>query len=225
VIGHLVGGGFGSKAGVTMEALVVAIATKLPGHPIKLRLTREEEFVTSFVRQGLVSHHKMGCDKNGKLLAIEFSYYWDGGAYTEYGVNVARAGGYSGSGPYEVPNMKIDSCCVYTNHPVSGPMRGFGHPEIHAGIEQCIDELAREIGIDVVEFRRINCLKDGSILTTGGVMHPTGLSICIDKAAQAIDWGRKAPPSAPNKTARQGIAIMGKPAMPPNAGSSAWSSY
>jgi carbon-monoxide dehydrogenase large subunit len=223
VIGHLVGGGFGSKAGVTMEALVVAIATKLPGHPIKLRLTREEEFVASFVRQGLVSHMKMGCDKDGKLLAIEFTYYWDGGAYTEYGVNVARAGGYSGSGPYEVPNIKIDSCCVYTNHPVSGPMRGFGHPEIHAGIEQCIDELALEIGIDAVKFRKINCIKDGSILATGGIMHPTGLSTCIDKAAQAIDWGRKAPPSAPNKRRGKGIAIMWKaPAMPPNAGSSAW---
>jgi len=223
VIGHLVGGGFGSKAGVTMEALVVAIATKLPGQPIKLRLTREEEFVASFVRQGLVSHMKMGCDKDGKLLAIEFAYYWDGGAYTEYGVNVARAGGYSGSGPYEIPNIKIDSCCVYTNHPVSGPMRGFGHPEIHAGIEQCIDELAREISIDAVKFRKLNCIKDGSTLATGGIMHPTGLSTCIDKAAQAIDWGRKAPPSAPNKRRGKGIAIMWKaPAMPPNAGSSAW---
>jgi carbon-monoxide dehydrogenase large subunit len=102
-------------------------------------------------------------------------------------------------------------------------MRGFGHPEIHAGIEQCIDELALEIGIDAVKFRKINCIKDGSILATGGIMHPTGLSTCIDKAAQAIDWGRKAPPSAPNKRRGKGIAIMWKaPAMPPNAGSSAW---
>ncbi len=69
----------------------------------------------------------MGCDKDGNLLAMEHRYYWDGGAYTEYGVNVTRAGGYSGTGPYEMPNVKIDSYCVYTNHPVGGPMRGFGH--------------------------------------------------------------------------------------------------
>ena len=223
VIGLAVGGGFGAKAGVTMEAQVVAIATKVKGVPVKFRLTREEEFYTAFVRQGLSMHMKMGCDQDGKLLAKETQYYWDAGAYTEYGVNVARAGGYSGTGPYSIPNLKLDSICVYTNHPVGGPMRGFGHPEIHAGIEQVVDELAHEIGIDPVEFRRLNCIKGGDILPTGGVMHPTGLAECIDKAAKAINWGKKAPPSAPNKRRGKGIAIMWKaPAMPPNAGSSAW---
>lgn len=222
VIAPYVGGGFGCKAGVTMEALAVAIATKVPGRPVKLRLTREEEFHTAFVRQGVVLHIKLGCDKNGKLLAMENRFYWDGGAYTEYGVNVTRAAGYSSTGPYEVPNVKTDSYCVYTNHPVGGPMRGFGHPEIHAGIEQCIDELAHEIGMDPVEFRRINCLKENSILVTGGRMHRTGLLECIDKVAQAIDWGHKSPPSAPNKRRGKGVAAMWKaPAMPPNAGSSA----
>ena len=66
---------------------------------------------------------------------MENIMYWDGGAYTEYGVNITRAAGYSSSGPYEVPNIKTDSYCVYTNHPVGGPMRGFGMPEMHAGLE------------------------------------------------------------------------------------------
>jgi len=223
VIAPFVGGGFGSKAGVSMESLAVAIATHVKGYPVKLRLTREEEFYTTFVRQGLVAYFKMGCDENGKLLAMENRFYWDGGAYTEYGVNIARAAGYSCTGPYEVPNVRGDSCCVYTNHPVGGPMRGFGMPEMHAGLEQCIDELARQIGLDAVEFRRRNCLKMGSILPTGGKMHPTGLPECLEKAAKAIEWGRKPPPSAPNKRRGKGIALMWKaPAMPGNAGSSAW---
>ncbi len=223
VIAPLVGGGFGGKAGVSMEALAVAIATKTKGRPVKLLLTREEEFYTAFVRQGLVSHFKMGCDANGKLLAMENTFYWDGGAYTEYGVNITRAAGYSSTGPYEVPNVKTDSYCVYTNHPVGGPMRGFGMPEMHAGLEQCIDELAHQIGMDAVEFRRRNCLTGGSLLATGGKMHPTGVSQCLEKAAEAIGWGHKAAPSAPNKRRGKGIAIMWKaPAMPPNAGSSAW---
>jgi CO/xanthine dehydrogenase Mo-binding subunit len=223
VIAPLVGGGFGSKAGVSMEALVVAIATKVRGRPVKLLLTREEEFYTAFVRQGLVAHFKMGCDAKGRLLAMENVFYWDGGAYTEYGVNVTRAAGYSSSGPYEVPNIKTDSYCVYTNHPVGGPMRGFGMPEMHAGLEQCIDELAHQLGMDAVEFRRLNCLKSGSTLPTGSKMHPTGLPICIEKAAEAIGWGKKSPPSAPNKRRGKGLALMWKaPAMPPNAGSSAW---
>lgn len=222
VIAPYVGGGFGSKAGVSMEALAVAIAMKTPGRPVKLRLTREEEFYTTFVRQGLVAHFKMGCDKDGRLLAMENKLYWDGGAYTEYGVNMTRAGGYSSSGPYDVPNVKTDSLCVYTNHPVGGPMRGFGMPELHAGLEQCIDELAHQIGMDPVQFRKINCIQGGDTLVTGMTMHPTGLSECLRKAADAIGWGRKDPPSAPNKRRGKGIALMWKaPAMPPNAGSSA----
>ena len=223
VIAPLVGGGFGGKAGVSMESLAVAIATKVKGYPVKLLLTREEEFYTAFVRQGLVATFKMGCDANGKILAMENTFYWDGGAYTEYGVNITRAAGYSCTGPYEVPNVKGDSYCVYTNHPVGGPMRGFGMPEMHAGLEQCIDELALAIRMDAVEFRKRNCLKGDSILVTGGRMHPTGLTECLEKAAQAIDWGRKAPASAPNKRRGKGLALMWKaPAMPGNAGSSAW---
>jgi carbon-monoxide dehydrogenase large subunit len=186
-------------------------------------LTREEEFFTAFVRQGLVAYFKMGCDEQGRLLAMQNTFYWDGGAYTEYGVNVTRASGYSSSGPYEVPNINTDSYCVYTNHPVGGPMRGFGMPEMHAGLEQCIDELALQIGLDAVKFRKLNCLKTGSTLVTGSKMHATGLPICIEKAAEAIGWGKKAPPSAPNKRRGKGLALMWKaPAMPPNAGSSAW---
>jgi carbon-monoxide dehydrogenase large subunit len=223
VIAPYVGGGFGSKAGVSMESLAVAIAHKVKGRPVKLLLTREEEFYTAFVRQGLIAHFKMGCDENGKLLAMENRFYWDAGAYTEYGVNITRASGYSSSGPYEVPNVKTDSYCVYTNHPVGGPMRGFGMPEMHAGLEQCIDELALQIELDPVEFRRINCVKENSVLVTGSKMHPTGLSQCLERTAEAIGWGKTSPPSAPNKRRGKGIALMWKaPAMPPNAGSSAW---
>jgi carbon-monoxide dehydrogenase large subunit len=95
-------------------------------------------------------------------------------------------------------------------------------PELHSGLEQCIDELAHHIHMDPVQIRRINCLKEGSILVTGSKMHPTGLSECIDKVAKAIDWGHKAPPSRPNRRRGKGIALMWKaPAMPPNPGSSA----
>ena len=99
VIAPYVGGGFGCKAAVTMEALPVALATRSNGRPVKLRLTREEEFYTNFVRQGLIIKLKVGCDDEGRLLAMENLMYWDGGASTEYGVNITRAGGYSSTGP------------------------------------------------------------------------------------------------------------------------------
>jgi CO/xanthine dehydrogenase Mo-binding subunit len=222
VIAPYVGGGFGCKAGVSMEALAVAIASQVRGRPVKLRLTREEEFHAAFVRQSLTAQFKIGCAADGRLLALEVRYYWDGGAYTEYGVNITRAAGYSCTGPYNIPNVWADSYCVYTNHPVGGPMRGFGMPEMHAGLEQCIDELAEKVGLDKVAFRRLNCIKTGDTVVTGMTMHPTGLEQCLVKAAEAIGWGRKDPPSAPHKRRGKGVAIMWKaPAMPPNAGSSA----
>jgi carbon-monoxide dehydrogenase large subunit len=102
-------------------------------------------------------------------------------------------------------------------------MRGFGMPEIHSGLEQCIDELAQKIGIDPVQFRLKNCVRGGDTIVTGMKMHPTGLSECIEKAAKAINWGTKSEPSAPNKRRGKGIAIMWKaPAMPPNPGSTSW---
>jgi CO/xanthine dehydrogenase Mo-binding subunit len=223
VVAPYIGGGFGSKAGVSMEACAVVMAQKVPGRPVKLRMTREEEFSCTFVRQGLVAHIKMGATKAGRIVAMKTEYYWDAGAYTEYGVNIARGGGYSSTGPYEIPNVWTDSYCAYTNHPVGGPMRGFGMPEIHWGIEQTIDMVAEKIGMDSREFRLKNCLKTGSQVVTGWTMHPTGLTECIEKATAAINWRKNEPASAPNKKRGKGLAIMWKaPAMPANAGSSAY---
>jgi len=231
VITPYVGGGFGCKAGVSMEGAAVALAMHARGRPVKLRLTREEEFYTTFVRQGLVAYVKMGMTKAGRITAMQNRFYWDGGASTEYGTNITRAAGYSGTGPYYVPNIHVDSLCVYTNHPVGGAMRGFGMPEIHWGIEQHMDQMAERLGLDAVQVRLINCLKEGDETLTGMIMHPTGLSQCIEKAAAAIGWnspssrtGRSQtePVADSHKHHGKGLAAMWKaPAMPPNPGSSA----
>ena len=128
--------------------------------------------------------------RDGRITAMQNRFYWDGGASTEYGTNITRAAGYSGTGPYFVPNIHVDSMCVYTNHPVGGAMRGFGMPEIHWGIEQHIDQMAHGLGLDPVQVRLLNCLKEGDETLTGMIMHPTGLSQCIEKAAAAIGWDR-----------------------------------
>lgn len=222
VVSPYLGGGFGGKAGVSIEAYAVAMARAVKGHPVKLRMTREEEFIGTTVRQSLVAHIRIGCDAEGNLLAMETRYYFGGGGFNEYGVNIARAAGYSCTGPYNIPNVKGDSYCVYTNMPIGGPMRGFGMPEIHWSIEQTIDHLAEKIGMDPAEFRRRNCVKTGDSIATGMKMPQIDLIACIDKVTQAVDWGKKEKPSAPHKKRGKGIAIMWKaPAMPPNPGSSA----
>ena len=190
VIAPLVGGGFGSKAGVTMEAVPVALATKTKGWPVKFIMTREEEFYTVFVRQGLISHVKVGCDKNGNLLALKNVMYWDAGASAEYGSNVTRAGGYSSSGPYDIPNVETDSICVYTNHPIGGAYRGFGMSELHTSIDQAIDELAEKAGFDRVDFLKKNAVAEGDIVATGMTMHANGIQECIDNVAKSIEFSK-----------------------------------
>ena len=223
VIAPYVGGGFGCKAGVTMEAIPVALATKCKGWPVKFMLTREEEFYTNFVRQGLSSIVKAGCDKNGRVLALKNTMYFDGGGSCEYGVNVTRAAGYSSSGPYDIENVQTDSICVYTNHPIGGAYRGFGMSELHTGLDQVMDELAEKAGVDKVEFLKKNGVKGGDILDTGMVMHPNGLVQCIENVAKSLNWNEVKKPSSDRKIRGKGIAIAWKaPAMPPNAGSSAW---
>ena len=222
VISPYVGGGFGGKAGISIEANVVLMARAVPGRPVKVRMTREEEFVATNVRQSLIANYKIGCDAEGNLLAMKVAYYFGGGAYNDYGVNIARAAGYSCTGPYDVPNVKGDSYCIYTNHPIGSAMRGFGMPEIHWGIEQVMDQLAAHIGMDPVAFRHRNCVRTGDTILTGMTMPQVDLPTCMDKVTAAIEWDREPSPSAPNKTRGKGIAIMWKaPAMPPNPGSSA----
>ncbi len=222
VIAGYVGGGFGCKAGVTMENVAVALASKAGGRPVKVRLTREEEFFTNFVRQGLIIKLKIGCDAQGNVLAMENTQYWDGGASTEYGVNITRAGGYNSSGPFDIPNVKTDAMCVYTNHPIGGAYRGFGMSELHAGIIQTMDMLAEKIGMDKVEFLKRNAIQGGDLNVTGMKMHPVGLQECIDRVAKELHWGEKPAASSPTKKRGKGIGIVWKaPSMPPNAGSSA----
>jgi CO/xanthine dehydrogenase Mo-binding subunit len=222
VVSPYVGGGFGGKAGISMEVCAVVMARAVKGHPVKLRMTREEEFIGTSVRQSLVAHTRIGCDSEGQLVAMETKYYFGGGAYNDYGVNIARAAGYSCTGPYLIPNVKGDSYCVYTNQPIGSAMRGFGMPEIHWGIEQIMDQLAEKIGLDPAEFRRRNCVKSGETILTGMQMTPINLVACIDKATEAVNWGKVEEPSAPHKRRGKGLAIMWKaPAMPPNPGSAA----
>ncbi len=222
VISPAVGGGFGSKAGTTLEGIVIPLAKRANYRPVKLNYSREDVFVNSFVRQGMYAHIKTGVKKNGRITAEENTFYWDGGAYTEYGVNIARAGGYASTGPYDVPNVKADSICVYTNHPVGGPYRGFGMSEIHFAIEQNLDIIAHKLEIDQVEFRRKNALKDGGTTVTGQVLENVGFVKCLEKVAEDIEWNKRERNISKTKFRGKGIAGMYKaPSMPNNVASSA----
>lgn len=223
VIAPYVGGGFGGKAGVSMEIIAAVLAIAMKGRPVKLNWTREQEFMNTSQRQGVIARVKMGVKKNGRIVALEHTLHWDAGASAEYGANVVNAVGLSATGPYRVPNVKIDSVCVYTNMPPCGAYRGFGYSEFHFGLESHITRIAQAIGMDPVKFRKLNAIREGDTLAYGARMNPGDLAGAIDRVAKEIRWGRAQKSRHPGKAIGKGLACFWKaPAMPPNAASAAY---
>ena len=225
-----VGGGFGGKAGIHLEALVALLSKAAKGKPVKLAPTREEETSTLPCRQGLVARIKTGVKKDGKIVAEEIEYLWDAGAYADYGVNIGRAAGYSAAGPYEIDNIKVDSYTIYTNHIFGTAYRGFGHAEFFWAVERQRELIAKELKMDAFEFRMKNLLKPGSTTITGEIVtENTGnvgkcLSIVADKIGYKIPktMEEKALEKSTGKYRGKGIAVLHKaPAMPTFSASSA----
>jgi CO/xanthine dehydrogenase Mo-binding subunit len=220
VITPFVGGGFGGKAGVSMEILAAALATSVKGHPVKILWSRAQEFYNTYQRQGVKAAIKLGVKKDGTITALEETLHWDAGAYVEYGANVVNAAGLSATGPYRIPNVKIDSVCVYTNLPPGGPYRGFGYSEFLFGLESHMNEVAKRLKIDAVAFRRKNAICPGDTLAYGAAMNPSGLIQAIDRVAAEIEWNKKIKNENPDKVVGKGFALFWKaPAMPANASS------
>ncbi len=223
VIAPYIGGGFGGKAGVSMEIIGAALATAVKGNPVKVRWSRAQEFYNTYQRQGVVAKIKLGAKRDGTITAIKHTLYWDAGAYVEYGANVVNAVGLSASGPYRIPNVKIDSLCIYTNLPPGGPYRGFGHSEFHFGLESHMTRIAKAIGMDAVAFRKKNAIREGDTLAYGSKMNPNGLLEAIDRVAEEIAWGKKETSLDANKAIGKGVSLLWKaPAMPPNPASAAF---
>jgi len=161
--------------------------------------------------------------KDGKITALEVRYYWDAGAYADYGVNIGRAAAYSGAGPYEIENCRIDSYVVYTNKIFGTAYRGFGHVEALWGIERNLDIVARKLGMDPVEFRMKNVLLPGASTITGEKItdHTGRPDKCLKAVAKEIGWtGYKSEKAREKekqkgKVRGKGIALLHKaPAMP-----------
>ncbi|MDI6600924.1 MAG: xanthine dehydrogenase family protein molybdopterin-binding subunit [Thermoanaerobacteraceae bacterium] len=225
-----VGGGFGGKAGIHLEPLVACLSKAADNRPVKIVATREEEFNTLPVRQGLKAHIKTGVTKEGRIVAEEINYYWDAGSYADYGVNIGRAGAYAGAGPYDIDNVSIDSYTIYTNHVFGTAYRGFGHLEVLWAIERQMDIAAHELGMDPYDFRMKNLLRPGSITITGEKINENTGSVikCLEAAAKEIGWGKPKTEEEleeEKNTGRvrgKGLAVLHKaPAMPTNTGCAA----
>ena len=217
-----VGGGFGGKAGIHLEPLAYCLSKAAGGRPVKITASREEEFNMLPSRQGLKTIIKTGVKADGRITALKVKYLWDAGAYADYGVNIGRAAATSGAGPYSIDNCWVDSLVVYTNKVFGTAFRGFGHLEVMWGVERNLDRIAAALGIDSMEIRRINVLREGNTTITGELITANHgrPDICLEKVANDIDFEHrtKAPTTGPlpkGKVRGKGVALLQKsPAMP-----------
>ncbi len=181
VIGTLIGGGFGGKEDIAGQIHVAMLST-VTGRPVKMLYTRQESLIFHPKRHATIIRIKTGATKDGKLIAVQAELYGDAGAYASLSDKVMTRATTHATGPYEVPNAKIDCYAMYTNNPPSGAFRGFGVTQSAFAVEQNMDMVAEELGIDPIEFRVMNAQKVGVTTATGQLLKESvGLLETIDR--------------------------------------------
>ncbi len=183
------GGNFGGRNEISLEPYIALLAMKTK-QPVKMVWSREEEFIGSTIRHSYFIEYKTGVKKDGRLIAREVKMISDAGAYSSYGESALTKSCILASGPYKIPNVKVDGYLAFTNQPVGGAMRGFGAPQVFAAEETHMDHIANNLGMDTIELRLKNALKTGDQTVTGQILHGVGFTKTILKAAEAARWDK-----------------------------------
>ncbi len=188
-----VGGGFGGKASISIEFLAYLASHAVGGKMVRIANTREQDIFTAPSKLGAEGKVRLGARKDGKLMALECTYLVDCGAYSDTAPNMAVATATDCSGPYNIENVHCDSFCVYTNHGYATSYRGFGHGVSTFGIEMAMSKLAKELGMDPLELRRINALEEGDSAPTQAKITTSNtgdLKKCIDNLKGLMEWDK-----------------------------------
>lgn len=188
VLHPAVGGAFGGREDISIQIVLALAAWKLE-RPVRMVWTREESIRGHCKRHPMWFSAKLGADKDGKLVAARVRVVADGGAYCYTTNKVLGNTAITCTGPYEIPNASVDVDGVYTNNIPSGAFRGFGAPQGHFVAETQMNKLATALGMDPVELRMRNLLREGSI-TTMGTPLPGGVSLAevTECCAGAAGW-------------------------------------
>jgi CO/xanthine dehydrogenase Mo-binding subunit len=180
VIYPAIGGAFGGREDMSVQIVLALAAWKLKERgierPIKIIWSREESIIGHHKRHPYILRAKWGADKTGKLLAAEMEVFADAGGYMYTSTKVLGNATLMCTGPYEIPNVKVDSYAIYTNNIVTGAFRGFGGPQGAFAAETQMNRLAEALGLDPFEIRQKNVLQEGSLLSVGTPL-PKGVSI------------------------------------------------
>jgi CO/xanthine dehydrogenase Mo-binding subunit len=215
-----VGGGFGGKQEMFVEDILTLAALKT-GRPVKLELTREEQFIATSTRHPMRITVKAGADKDGKLTALQLDVLSNTGAYGNHAAPVLFHAVGECLGVYNCPNKKVDGIAAYTNTVPAGAFRGYGLPQTLIAVEAAIDELAIQLALSPFEMRRRNIVKPGDPMLAPPdngyhdvVYGSYGLDQCLDLVERAMAAETKTA-LPPDWTIGEGIALTMIDTVPP----------
>lgn len=195
VIYPAIGGAFGGREDMSVQIVLALAAWTLHNRgvdrPVKIIWSREESIIGHHKRHPYTIRAKWGATKDGKLVAAEMDLLADGGAYVYTTMKVLGNATLMCTGPYEIPNVKVDSVAVYTNNIPNGAFRGFGGPQAAFAAEMQMNKIATVLGVDPMEIRARNFLAEGSLLSVGTPL-PKGVTIgeVTRKCAEAAGWSK-----------------------------------
>jgi CO/xanthine dehydrogenase Mo-binding subunit len=196
VIYPAIGGAFGGREDMSVQIILGLAVMKLKERgilrPLKIVWSREESIIGHHKRHAYSINSKWGATKNGRLVGAEITIIADGGAYVNTSTKVLGNATLLSTGPYNIPNVKVDAFAVFTNNTPAGAFRGFGGPQAAFEAESQMNKLADSLGIDPVEFRLMNTIKEGESTSVGSPL-PMGITIdevikvCAEKSGWKLD--------------------------------------
>jgi CO/xanthine dehydrogenase Mo-binding subunit len=188
VIYPAIGGAFGGREDLSVQ-IVLALATWKLQRPVKIIWSRRESIIGHGKRHAVTIKAKWGATKAGKIIAAEQELIGDGGAYMYTSNKVLGNAAITSTGPYSIPNVKVDVYGVYTNNVPGAAFRGFGAPQALFMAESQVNKLAEKLGMDPVEFRLKNALRDGDTMGVGTpAPGPVSVVQCIEAARDKFGW-------------------------------------
>jgi len=215
VIYPAIGGAFGGREDMSVQIVLALAAWKLQ-RPIKILWSREESMKGHHKRHPITIKTKWGATKEGKITAVECEIVGDAGAYAYTSTKVLGNSTLLCTGPYRIPNVHVDTYAVYTNNIPTGAFRGFGGPQAALAAEGQINKLSELLGIDPVEIRLKNTLRDGDLLSVGTPLpSPVTIGPVIEATAQTAGWRKQSGKwvhmskntQLPNLSRRRGIGF------------------
>lgn len=194
VVGPAMGGGFGGRVYGNLKVYILsALLARQTGRPVKLLLSREEEFIAGRPLVAAVMEMKLALSQDGTILAREASIKTDNGAYSAQAPWVSRTLSERNDSLYRIPAIRTSVRLVYTNKVPTGQYRAYGNQVANFATESLLDMAARKLGLDPLRIRLKNCTRQGDVTVHGLQINSCALPACLEKAAAEIGWQQRKP--------------------------------